>query len=122
MGGVGTAEGLHDTRGTRVVAGFIGDTNLLSGRALAVSDGICEVETAAGRIKASVRQQFAAGGPVVVAVRPERLVLTSLQEGGTGLSGSITDVIFLGTSRTYVVRLFDRTECGGRRRVHAPPF
>ena len=119
---IGTPEELYDTPATRFVAGFIGDTNLLSGRALAVSDGICEVETAAGRIKASVRQQFAAGGPVVVAVRPERLVLTSLQEGGTGLSGSITDVIFLGTARKYVVRLVDGTECVVLRQVSDPPF
>jgi putative spermidine/putrescine transport system ATP-binding protein len=119
---IGTPEELYDTPATRFVAGFIGDTNLLSGRALAVSDGICEVETAAGRIKASVRQQIAAGGPVVVAVRPERLVLASLQEGGTGLSGSITDVIFLGTARKYVVRLVDGTECVVLRQVSDPPF
>src|SRR5471032_2405651 len=49
---IGTPEDLYDRPATRFVAGFIGDTNFISGRALAVSDGICEIETAAGRTRA----------------------------------------------------------------------
>ena len=119
---IGTPEELYDAPATRFVAAFIGDTNLLSGRALAVSDGICEIETPAGRIRASLRQPIAAGTPVTVAIRPERLVLTSLQDGGTGLRGSITDIIFLGTARKYVVRLVDGTECVVLRQISDPAF
>src|SRR6266851_2691628 len=119
---IGTPEELYDAPATRFVAAFIGDTNLLSGRALAVSDGICEIETPAGRIRASLRQPIAAGTPVTVAIRPERLVLTSLQDGGTGLRGSITDIIFLGSARKYVVRLVDGTEFVVLRQVSDPPF
>ena len=119
---IGTPEDLYDRPATRFVAGFIGDTNLLSGRILAMSDGICEIETAAGRVTASAHQPIVAGAPVAVAIRPERVVITSSQEGRTGLSGSITDVIFLGTARKYVVRLVDGTECVVLRQVSDPAF
>ena len=38
---------------------FIGDTNLVSGRAIFTADGVCEVETPAGRVRASARQPIA---------------------------------------------------------------
>ena len=115
---IGTPEELYDRPATRFVAGFIGDTNFVPGRALAVADGVCEVETAGGRVKATLRQPIAAGTNVTVAVRPERMRLSA--EGG-GLSGTLTDVIFLGTARKYVVRLADGSECVVLRQVGDPP-
>ena len=41
---------------------------------------------------------------------------------GEGLSGTIVDVIFLGTARKYVVRLADATECVALRQVSDPPL
>jgi ABC-type Fe3+/spermidine/putrescine transport system ATPase subunit len=57
---------------------------------------------------------------VSVAVRPERIVLGPPREGW--LAGTITDVIFLGTARKYVVRLADGTECTVLRQVSDPAF
>ena len=111
---VGTPEELYDRPSTRFVASFIGDTNLVPGRAVATAEGVCDVETAAGRVRATVRQPIAAGTAVVVAVRPERVALAS--EGG-GLAGVVTDVIFIGTARKYAVRLSDGTECFVLRQV-----
>jgi putative spermidine/putrescine transport system ATP-binding protein len=116
---VGTPEELYDRPATRFVASFIGDTNFVSGRVLAVADGICEVETAGGRIQATVRQSLVVGTSVSVAVRPERMVLSTR---GEGLSGLLTDVIFLGTARKYVVRLADGSECVVLRQVSDPPL
>jgi putative spermidine/putrescine transport system ATP-binding protein len=119
---IGTPEELYDRPATRFVASFIGDTNLLSGRVVAASDGMCEVETAAGRIRASQRQPIAAGTPVTVAVRPERVVLAAPRGGGSGLAGNIAEIIFLGTARKYVVRLADDTECIVLRQISDPAF
>jgi putative spermidine/putrescine transport system ATP-binding protein len=104
---IGTPEELYDRPATRFVAGFIGDTNFLSGRVLTVSGSLCEIETSAGRFKATAGQGLVAGTSASVAVRPERVVLAS----SSALRGTITDVIFLGTSRKYVVRLGGGTEC-----------
>jgi putative spermidine/putrescine transport system ATP-binding protein len=119
---IGTPEELYDRPATRFVASFIGDTNLLAGRVLGVAGGICEIETAAGRIAASARTPLEAGAAVFVAVRPERVVLAPVQEAGGGLEGVIIEQVFLGTSRKYVVRLADGTELVVLRPISDPPF
>ena len=116
----GTPEELYDRPATRFVASFIGDTNFLSGRVVSSSGGICEIETAAGRVLASRRQPVGPGAAVSVAVRPERIMVGPPREGW--LAGTITDVIFLGTARKYVVRLADGTECTVLRQVSDPAF
>jgi putative spermidine/putrescine transport system ATP-binding protein len=116
---IGTPEELYDRPSTRFVASFIGDTNLVSGQAISTMDGICLVETPAGRVRASVRRPIAAGASVVVAVRPERVALAP---EGEGLAGVVTDVIFVGTARKYAVRLSDGTECFVLRQVGTAPI
>ena len=111
---IGTPEELYDRPSTRFVASFIGDTNLVSGRAISMADGVCEIETSAGRVRASARRPIANGAAVVVAVRPERV---ALEATGEGLGGVVTDVIFVGTARKYAVRLSDGTECFALRQV-----
>ena len=92
---IGTPEELYDRPATRFVASFIGNTNFLPGHLLGKAG-------------------------VTVAVRPERIVLGPPREGA--LTGTITDVIFLGTARKYVVRLADNTECVVLRQVSDPAF
>ncbi|MGZ5725476.1 MAG: ABC transporter ATP-binding protein [Caldimonas sp.] len=119
---IGTPEELYDRPATRFVASFIGDTNLVEGRVLGVAGGICEIQTAAGRIAALARTPIEAGAAVFVAVRPERVVLATAQTAGAGLEGIIVEQVFLGTSRKYVVRLADGTEIVVLRPISDPPF
>jgi len=119
---IGTPEELYDRPATRFVAGFIGDTNLLSGRAVGVFDGICEVETAAGRVRAATRQTIPAGAAVTLAVRPERIVLAAAGPDAPGIEGRITDVIFMGTARKYVVRLADGSTAVVLRQISDAAF
>ena len=84
---IGTPEELYDRPATRFVASFIGDTNLVEGRVLGVAGGICEIETAAGRVAASARTPLEAGAAVFVAVRPERVVLAPVADGRRGPRG-----------------------------------
>jgi spermidine/putrescine ABC transporter ATP-binding subunit len=116
---IGTPEDLYDRPSTRFVASFIGDTNLIAGHVGVTADGICTVETPAGRVQALIRRPMTAGTPVVVAIRPERMVLAA---EGEGLAGVVTDVIFVGTARKYAVRLSDGTECFVLRQVGQPPI
>jgi putative spermidine/putrescine transport system ATP-binding protein len=118
---IGTPEELYDRPATRFVASFIGDTNFLSGRVVALSAGSCEVETPAGRVQASLRQAVDVGAKVTVAVRPERVAIAPHQ-GSSGLAGTISGIIFLGTARKYVVRLADGTECVVLRQIGDPAF
>jgi putative spermidine/putrescine transport system ATP-binding protein len=117
---IGKPEELYDAPATRFVAGFIGDTNFIPGRVLGTSDGICEIETAAGRVRTTAGQRLVTGGQASVAVRPERVILSALEVDGSGLRGSVSDVIFLGNARKYVVRLSDGHECFVLRQANAP--
>jgi spermidine/putrescine transport system ATP-binding protein len=119
---IGTPEELYDRPATRFVASFIGDTNLLGGRVLGVAGGICEIETATGRVAASTRTPFSAGSAVCLAVRPERVVLAPVHAAGAGLEGVIVEQVFLGTGRKYVVRLADGAEVVVLRPISDPPF
>jgi spermidine/putrescine ABC transporter ATP-binding subunit len=114
---IGTPEELYDRPRTRFVAGFIGDTNLVRGRVVSLTRGICEVDTPAGRVRASVRQPIAPGADVVVAVRPERVTLAA---DGEGIAGIVSDIIFVGTARKYAVQLADGSECFVLRQVGEP--
>jgi putative spermidine/putrescine transport system ATP-binding protein len=106
---VGTPEDLYERPQTRFVAEFIGDTNLFPGEVLSTGAGRCDVATAFGPLQALPRGVVAMGGSVVVAVRPERLVVSAGGEGG--VAGELLDVIYLGNSRKYVVRLPDGRDC-----------
>jgi hypothetical protein len=50
-----------------------------------------------------------------VAIAPPR-------QDGSGLAGTLSDIIFLGTARKYVVRLADGTECVVLRQIGDPAF
>jgi len=115
---IGTPEELYDRPQTRFVAGFVGDTNFIEGRVTASTGATCEIETAGGRVRATTRRPIAVGAEAVIAVRPERLVLGA---GGDGLAGTITDTVFLGTARKYVMRMADGTECVALRQIDTAP-
>ncbi len=111
---IGTPEELYETPATRFVAGFIGETNFLPGRVLGGSGAICQVDVMGVSIQASAHSTLSVGDKVVVAVRPERV---SLMASGSGLRGEISDVIYIGNARKYVVRLAGDHECIALRHV-----
>jgi putative spermidine/putrescine transport system ATP-binding protein len=118
---IGTPEELYETPATRFVAGFIGDTNLFQGRVLDLADGICEIELPVGRVRATARPGITVGGWATLAVRPERIVMNS-QGGDAELRGHVSDVIYLGNARRYVVKLLDGSECFILRQANTPGF
>jgi putative spermidine/putrescine transport system ATP-binding protein len=108
---VGTPEELYERPATRFVAGFIGETNFLSGRALAVDDRMCQVEVMGVKLFATARGAIAPGAKVDVAIRPERVRISAVTIGAAGFTGELVDVIYLGNARKYVVRLPSGQEC-----------
>ena len=109
---VGTPEDLYERPATRFVAEFVGEINLFPGRLTAAEGASCRVETANGSLQAHPRGPIPAGAEAVVAVRPERMqVSTAAASENGGLPGRLLDVIYLGNSRKYVVGLADGTQC-----------
>ncbi|WP_342151107.1 ABC transporter ATP-binding protein [Methylorubrum sp. SB2] len=92
---VGPARDLYERPASRFVAGLLGDVNLIEGRlGPDAPGGIRTVETALGAIRAS--GEGAAGAAVVVAVRPERLVVGGAEGLPGTLRGTLVEQTFLG--------------------------
>jgi len=96
---VGTPREIYETPATVFVASFIGNTNLLSARAL----GGAEVEWG----RARVRTAGAAGGPgasVTVALRPERIQLEPDVTADNVVPTAVAHVVYQGETVRYVLR------------------
>jgi spermidine/putrescine transport system ATP-binding protein len=103
---VGGGEEIYEHPNSRFVADFIGETSFIPAKVLEVNaglvrillDGTCEVS-------AHAVPGLVAGQEVTLAVRPEKLRITTGQAQGEVIPGCVEEVIYLGTDNRYVVRL-----------------
>ncbi|MGU3402615.1 ABC transporter ATP-binding protein [Methylobacterium brachiatum] len=101
---VGTPADLYRRPASRFVAGLLGDVNLIAGRLGSAEDGDTRaVQTAHGIVRGSATG-LSEGTAVVVAVRPDNIVL-----GIEGLPVTIADTVFLGDRLRRTLRLPDGT-------------
>ena len=90
---------LYERPVSRAVADFIGTMNFFEGRLVDLSNGKATVETAAlGRVEASMPSggTFAPGARVLIAIRPEKLVLSHEQPEAPFVPGKIVAASYLG--------------------------
>jgi len=105
---LGTPRAMYEQPATRFVANFLGTSNIVSGRVDAEGDGFALTGLGPGeRVLVPEGEQVYAGEQLDVAVRPEKTVLTPASEppppGHCALRGTVTDVVYLGTSTSYRV-------------------
>jgi putative spermidine/putrescine transport system ATP-binding protein len=110
---IGAPEDLYDRPATRFTASFIGETNFLPGRVMGIADGICHVDVMGVSVQAIPASAasvgaLSVGGTVDVAVRPERITLSG---EGDGLRGQVSEMIYIGNGRKYVIRLSGGQSC-----------
>jgi iron(III) transport system ATP-binding protein len=101
---IGSPQDIYFRPANAFVARFVGATNLLPGRLLAMANGHGQVEVLNGRqIQCVVPQKIDAPAAVSVSIRPESIRLAapqpSLAAGGNCLAGRISGVTFLGATR-----------------------
>jgi spermidine/putrescine transport system ATP-binding protein len=105
---LGPPREIYEHPATRFVAGFIGTSNLLTGSLAQVTDGqgVIEVSPDERIIVPAGRSGLAAGQEVELTVRPEKIELASGPgtAGGCALRGTVTEVVYLGTSTSFSVR------------------
>jgi spermidine/putrescine ABC transporter ATP-binding subunit len=124
---VGTPDDVYERPASRFVAGFMGTTNFIAGRAAAIAGGLCRVETESGTLSATAPALVTEGQAVVVAVRPERLHLLTGAEDADGLrlSGEVLRHVYLGNKTEVYVALPGGAICilevanDGRQSPHA---
>ena len=96
------------------VADFIGQMNFIEASVSRISRGQAELETAGlGRISTQAGETgtFQEGDDIVVAIRPEKLVLSGDRNGGReGVRGTMKAATYLGDRSHYYVALPGRAE------------
>lgn len=107
---IDTPEVLYDWPASRRVAEFVGGMNLFPGRFLGAEGEIGRVDGGPiGPLSGVARLPQGGEGPVVLAIRPERIRMTAgaaaEDSAGAGLAARITAISFLGDRRHLVARL-----------------
>jgi spermidine/putrescine transport system ATP-binding protein len=104
---LGPPRNIYEHPKTRFVAGFIGTSNLLTGTLSQVTDGIGVIEVSPEEriLVPAGGTGLTAGQDVELTVRPEKIDLAAGPgaPGSCALRGSVTEVVYLGTSTSFSV-------------------
>jgi spermidine/putrescine transport system ATP-binding protein len=104
---LGTPREIYEHPRTRFVAGFIGTSNLLTGTVTRMDGDRAVIELGPGeRIIVPVQDRVTSeGSRLELTVRPEKIDLSAAPPAGDGcaLRGSVTEVVYLGTSTNFSV-------------------
>lgn len=116
---IGGPRDIYDHPAERFVADFIGDTNFLEADLLSVEDRMARIRLPSGAetFARTVEGESRDSGAVTIATRPEHAALVPAGEGL--LTGTLSEVVYLGTDTHYHIDL----ECGTRfvvRRQNQP--
>ncbi|HEX5192446.1 MAG TPA: ABC transporter ATP-binding protein [Solirubrobacteraceae bacterium] len=102
---LGGVREIYERPRTRFVAGFIGTSNLLTGRVQRISEGIASLDAGADeRLLVPVTESMSVGNTVELTVRPEKIALRSQRPADAcALRGTVAEIVYLGTSTNYTV-------------------
>lgn len=107
---VGTPEEVYDQPANKFVADFIGETNFLEGNVTHVAESGCRFRSLGGsEFLLITKKNLTIGEKILVALRPEKIVvLKEKVQGFNHLEGFVEEVIYVGETRRYRVRLNDK--------------
>jgi len=110
---IGTAAELYTAPEDAFVAAFIGESNLLPARVVALERGIASVEVAglASPLRAVASPGVAIGRPARLLIRPEHLRLGAAD----GVAGTIEEIVYLGELVAVRVALESGAQLWARR-------
>jgi spermidine/putrescine transport system ATP-binding protein len=115
---VGSPQEGYEAPQTRFVSDFIGDTNHLDGLVTGLANGEAAVQIRGAQqpVRALTVNGVRLGQQVTVAFRPEKVLLDrQAQPDGNTLAGRVVDVVYTGSSTTYLVRLQDGQQVMARQ-------
>ncbi len=109
---VGTPKEIYARPNSRFVADFIGETNFLPCKIVkSPAAGMAEVNLGGEfNLQAACEVEVHVGQEVTLAIRPEKINLHSLQESlidDAVLTGTIMEIVYLGTDTRYTVWIMD---------------
>jgi len=119
---VGSPLEIYEEPNSRFVADFIGETNFVSGKVLAINGQRAEFEADGLKIVASVEPGVTLGAQATLAVRPERVQLTSERPDDTpnAYPVEVYEMVYVGTDTRFRVRLSPTVSLSVRRQNNLP--
>ncbi|MDT4947763.1 MAG: spermidine/putrescine transport system ATP-binding protein [Pseudonocardiales bacterium] len=112
---LGSPREVYEHPRTRFVAGFIGTSNLITGRVRAMDGNTALLEAAADEclvVPEAASAGAGVGRDLDVTVRPEKIVISEDRPGSgrCAIRGRVAEVVYLGTSTQYAVATAGGTE------------
>ncbi|MGL4279242.1 MAG: ABC transporter ATP-binding protein [Albidovulum sp.] len=108
---VDTPDKIYEMPNSVYVADFIGDVNIIEGKAGAQTGDKLAIDWAEGQpaINATTATPIAAGTTVHFAIRPEKVAIARDKPEGRAnvIAGKVHDIAYLGNISTYKVRVAD---------------
>ncbi len=108
---VATPAEIYEAPNSRFVADFIGDVNIFEGKVSAANGAVMSVAAKSGfTVEVATAETPAVGADAAVALRPEKIRVTSQPPAETGVNaveGEIWDIAYLGDMTVFHVRLPD---------------
>jgi spermidine/putrescine ABC transporter ATP-binding subunit len=105
---IGPPEEIYDRPANKFVADFIGETNFLEGSITGTADNGYHFKSVGGCEFLLAKKDIPIGSKVTIAIRPEKIaVLTERVRGFNHLEGIVEEVIYVGETRRYRIRLND---------------
>ena len=106
---VATPDKLYEYPENVYVADFIGEVNLIEGKAEAAGEGNYKVHWSEGAepLNATTETALGKGDSCTVAIRPEKVSISAEQptDAANAVQGQIIDIAYLGNLSTYYVKL-----------------
>ncbi len=98
---------IYERPATKFVADFIGESNFIKGRIASADSEYIQVEGDGMKIVAPARADLGVGREVLVAIRPERMLLSQIAIGDrpNTFAARIEEVVYSGSSTAYQVRV-----------------
>ncbi|WP_146347479.1 ABC transporter ATP-binding protein [Phaeobacter marinintestinus] len=106
---VATPDEIYEAPATVYIADFIGDVNIIEGRARATGENQYQIDWAEGQqpLIASSTRSFSNDQTCHLAIRPEKVAISSErpENAANVLQGTVHDIAYLGNLSTYHVKL-----------------
>ena len=104
---IGTPSEIYEMPSSKFVADFIGESNFFEGNVIQLQDQWCKIETQKGlELRARVRNGLEKGQHINLTIRPEKIHVLFDSTGKPNVfKGKIVEVIYLGDTIKYLVRL-----------------
>ncbi|MFD2853579.1 ABC transporter ATP-binding protein [Seohaeicola zhoushanensis] len=110
---VATPDRIYETPNSVYVADFIGDVNIVEGKAAPLEENQVRIDWAEGQppLVCTATQPFDPGQTCYLAIRPEKVMITAERPEGAdnAVQGKIHDIAYLGNISTYHVQLSNGT-------------